>query len=147
MKHNQRLVIIDGIDTAAECVGSGPSLEVRLPFRYVSGYFPSAGPHRDDMAARFLGDVVGATSASVVDLLVSWLGSAGGTVETIPDCATAEVAASESSRLFDELCDEADRSRAWRGCRGAAGSAGKSTVHVAALRYAAAVLRERAVRW
>ena len=127
MKHNQRLFVVDGIDTAAECVATGPTMEVRLPFRYVSGYFPAHGPHRDDRAARFLGDVVKSTSAAVVDELVSYLGA-------VP-CETREVAELEEMRAWDALVAMTEA------------PPHDSQLRATALAYAAAYLRVRAVRW
>lgn len=127
MKHNQRLFVVDGIDTAAECVATGPTMEVRLPCRYVSGYFPVAGPHRDDMAARFLGDVVKSTSAAVIDELVSYLGA-------VP-CETREVAELEEMRAWDALVAMTES------------PPHDSQLRATALAYAAAYLRVRAVRW
>lgn len=148
MKHNQRLFVVDGIDTAAECVATGPTMEVRLPFRYVSGYFPAHGPHRDDMAARFLGDVVKSTSAAVVDELVSWLATVGGTRPGIASCETQDVADLECQRLFDELLSVADSvSAVGRGLLGPLDPPDAAELGPAALRYAAAYLRVRAVRW
>lgn len=127
MKHNQRLFVVDGIDTAAECVATGPTMEVRLPCRYVSGYFPAAGPHRDDMAARFLGDVVKSTSAAVIDELVSYLGA-------VP-CETREVAELEEMRAWDALVAMTES------------PPHDSQLRATALAYAAAYLRVRAVAW
>lgn len=136
MKHNQRLLVIDGIDTAAECVAAGPNMEVRLPYRYVSGYFacscwPTApGAHRDDMTARFLGDLVRSTSAAVVDELVRWLAMAAPDQTPLPACETREVAELELQRCHDAVI-----------------TADVTEVAGAALKYAAALLRLRAVRW
>lgn len=130
MKHNQRLLVIDGIDTAAECVASGPTFEVRLPYRYVSGYFPAAGAHRDDMGARFLGDVVKSTSAAVVDLVVDFLAKSAPDQSPLPACETREAAELELQRYHDELL-----------------TSDVTEATGAALKYAAAVLRLKAVRW
>lgn len=130
MKHNQRLLVIDGIDTAAECVAAGPNMEVRLPYRYVSGYFAAPGAHRDDMTARFLGDLVRSTSAAVVDELVSWLAGEAPDQTPLADCTTREVAELEMQRYHDALI-----------------TADVTEVAGAALKYAAALLRLRAVAW
>ena len=130
MKHNQRLVILDGIDATAECVGAGPNMEVRLPYRYVSGYFAAPGAHRDEMTARFLGDVVKSTSAAVVDLVVDWLAQSAPDQAPLADCATREVAELEVQRYHDELL-----------------TADVTEVSGAALKYAAALLRLKAVVW
>jgi hypothetical protein len=130
VKHNQRLFVVDGIDTAAECVATGPTMEVRLPCRYVSGYFPAAGPHRDDMAARFLGDVVKSTSAAVVDLVVDFLAKSAPDQTPLASCATRDVAELELQRYHDNLL-----------------AADVTEVAGAALKYAAALLRLRAVAW
>lgn len=130
MKHNQRLVILDGIDATAECVGAGPHLEVRLPYRYVSGYFAAPGAHRDDMTARFLGDVVKSTSAAVVDLVVDWLAQSAPDQTPLASCTTREVAELEMQRYHDALI-----------------TADVTEVAGCALKYAAALLRLRAVAW
>ena len=135
MKHNQRLLVIDGIDTAAECVAAGPNMEVRLPYRYVSGYFAAPGAHRDDMTARFLGDLVRSTSAAVVDELVVWLAKEAPDQTPLPDCTTREVAELELLRCRDHLVDVADLVGTDEALVGAA------------LKYAAALLRLKAVRW
>lgn len=129
-------------DAAAECVAKGTTTELRLPLRYVSlvqptRVVPSYTPAMDEgMRAAFVADVVRATSAAVVDELVSWLGTAGGTRPGLASCETLDVADLETARLFDELLSVADNV-----------SSDAAELGPAALRYAAAVLRAKAVRW
>lgn len=131
-------------DATAECIAKGTTTEVRLPYRYVSlvqptvrapGYTPA---HDEEMRAAFVGDVVRSTSAAVVDELVSWLATVGGTRPDIASCETRDVADLECQRLFDELLSVADS---------VSSSRRRRELGPAALRYAAAVLRVKAVRW
>lgn len=139
-------------DATAECVAKGTTTEVRLPCRYVSLVQPSVRApsytpaHDEEMRAAFVGDVVRATSAAVVDELVSWLATVGGTRPGIASCETQDVADLECQRLFDELLSVAD-SVAHPTSDPPQLSSDAAELGPAALRYAAAVLRAKAVRW